>query len=303
MTRYYYDTEFLEGTQTETFLGIPKSTILICLYGLVAFTLFYINSHNSNNDLIVIVLGCVFLLWAEYLSWKDKKTKPKPTIDLISIGIVAEDGRELYLISKDFNLREAWDRYQIKTGYNHGDIRNHIGDKWEKKEYWIRENVLRPIFTYLLNKDVNKKYYDYTGKKGEFTYKNLKRLINMYGYTNAEIAEKVKEFVGHDLPEYQLKNNLPEFYGYYADYDHVALCWLFGKMIDLPEGFPMYTIDLKQMLDEKQTYVVIGRKPEDWDSHPNNILAHPDYPQNNNEHNALGDARFNKELHEFIQSL
>ena len=36
---------------------------------------------------------------------------PKPTIDLISIGIVCEDGREYYAISKDFNLKEAWNRY------------------------------------------------------------------------------------------------------------------------------------------------------------------------------------------------
>ena len=33
--------------------------------------------------------------------------KTKPTIDLISIGIVCEDGREYYAISKDFNLKEA----------------------------------------------------------------------------------------------------------------------------------------------------------------------------------------------------
>ena len=39
-------------------------------------------------------------------------------------------------------------------------------------------------------------------------------------------------------------------YGYYSAYDHVVFSWLFGKMIDLPEGFPMYTIDLKQTLDE-----------------------------------------------------
>jgi hypothetical protein len=34
------------------------------------------------------------------------------TIDLISIGIVAEDGN--YAISKDFNLKEAWNRFDWK---------------------------------------------------------------------------------------------------------------------------------------------------------------------------------------------
>ena len=45
-------------------------------------------------------------------SWFGINTKP--TIDLISIGIVAEDGREYYAISKDFNLKEAWNRYDEK---------------------------------------------------------------------------------------------------------------------------------------------------------------------------------------------
>jgi len=30
-----------------------------------------------------------------------------PTIDLISIGIISEDNRKYYSISKDFNLKEA----------------------------------------------------------------------------------------------------------------------------------------------------------------------------------------------------
>ena len=39
---------------------------------------------------------------------------PKPTIDLISIGIVCEDGREYYAISKEFDVKEAWNRWQPK---------------------------------------------------------------------------------------------------------------------------------------------------------------------------------------------
>ena len=43
--------------------------------------------------------------------WFGKTTKP--TIDLISVGIVCEDGREYYAISKDFNLKEAWNRCDV----------------------------------------------------------------------------------------------------------------------------------------------------------------------------------------------
>ena len=45
------------------------------------------------------------------------------TIDLISIGLVREDGKELYLINKDMNVRKAI------------------------KDVWVRENVMKGIFS------------------------------------------------------------------------------------------------------------------------------------------------------------
>ena len=55
-----------------------------------------------------------YFLDTEFLEGAQKKwfEQTKPTIDLISIGIVCEDGREYYAISKDFNLKEARNRFQ-----------------------------------------------------------------------------------------------------------------------------------------------------------------------------------------------
>jgi hypothetical protein len=251
--KYFYDTEFLEGTQTKRFLGIP--------YG-----------------------------------------KTKPTIDLISIGIVAEDGRELYLISKEFNLREAWERHDIKEV-----VPNHPKGSRTEKVYWIRENVLKPIWAELMAKEIgvetpkeaeNLLIFEWANLIDKIKYLEVKRLINKYGYTNAEIAQKVKEFVYNQTDEDKYYNELSvmpiELYGYYSAYDHVVLCWLFGKMIDLPKGFPMYTIDLQQMLDEKSA-------EHGWLK--NEIKRSQYYPKQTNEHNALSDAKFNKELYNFIKSL
>jgi len=44
------------------------------------------------------------------------------------------------------------------------------------------------------------------------------------------------------------KEDPVELWGYFADYDHVVMCWLFGRMVDLPEGMPMWTRDLKQLM-------------------------------------------------------
>ena len=184
------------------------------------------------------------------------------TIDLISIGIVAEDGREYYAISKDFNLKEAWNRYQVKEQTAFEKYHDFSG----RREYWIRDKVLKPIFQELLamyieeyKKTLNSKYFIGTIVNDEFSYNTFKFLLNRYGKTNKEIAEEIKTFCHSELHLAKRKGGLdftkqeatPEFYAYYADYDWVVFCWLFGRMIDLPEGFPMYCRDLKQMLDDK----------------------------------------------------
>jgi hypothetical protein len=261
---YYLDCEFLEGTQKEKF---P------------------ISLFRKNT---------------------------KPTIDLISIGLVSEDGREYYAISKDFNLNEAWNRFQVEE---QTPFEKHHGFSG-KKVYWLRENVLKPIFKELEKKyclEEFKKLSDYKRQFEivgflKFNYSNFKMLVKKYGKTNKQIAEEIKDFCLNSRNKFinndtELVKDLPEFYGYYADYDWVVFCWLFGKMIDLPTGFPMYTKDLKQILDEKAIkeldYTCWTTKEQ--------VLEHMktriSFPKQENAHNALDDARFNKKLHEFLKSI
>lgn len=136
------------------------------------------------------------------------------TIDLISIGVVSEDGRTYYAISNEFNAKKA--------------------------SQWVVDNVL------------------------------LKLNDNETRKSRLEIKNDLLEFIGNDKPE---------FWAYYADYDHVALCQLFGKMIDLPKGWPMYTRDLKQFLDS---------------------MGNPKIPKQENEHNALDDALWVKQTYDMI---
>lgn len=107
-------------------------------------------------------------------------------LDLISIGIVCDDGREFYAVSNEFNPDNA--------------------------SAWVRAYV----FPHL---------------KAWETWKS-----------RADIAKGILDFIGEDAPE---------FWAYYADYDWVALCWLFGSMIDLPKGWPMSCMDLKQSMVER----------------------------------------------------
>lgn len=56
---------------------------------------------------------------------------------------------------------------------------------------------------------------------------------------------KPRDRIARELVDFCGEN--PEFWAYYADYDWVALCQLYGRMIDLPKGWPMYCRDLKQL--------------------------------------------------------
>ena len=234
-----------------------------------------------------------YFIDTEFLEGPQNKTlfgisygKTKPTIDLISIGIVAEDGRKYYAISKDFNLKEAWNRFYLKhTGF--GD-RNNLPPI---KDYWIRNNVLKNLFNNHVanyNKEIN-------------TLKEFKNLVKHFGKTDKQIAEEVINFTHINIcypnvAKEQAYNNKkmfdvprPEFYGYFADYDWVAFCWLFGKMIDLPTSFQMYCIDLKQDQD------ILNKKLDFFNKYTNkesyNIQEHLKYPKQINEHNALADAQ------------
>lgn len=228
-----------------------------------------------------------------------KYGETKNTIDLISIGVVADDGREFYAVSQDFNLEEAWNRWQP---YPNPELAG-INKKW----YWLRENVLEAIFTDWQNMGSLNAMY-------EFSYKNFKSFLSCYGKTNKQIAEELEAFVkpvktralaaGVDAVIGNVDGPI-HLYGYYSSYDHVCLSWLYGKMINLPDGFPYYTRDLQQMLDEKwisELKSEAGRTAlmlqniTSWKEHPK-------YPKQTNEHNALSDSRWNKELHEFIKKL
>jgi hypothetical protein len=141
------------------------------------------------------------------------------TIDLISIGIVSEDGREWYAESNECDLSKA--------------------------SPWVKDNVIPHLI------------------HGYDAHVHMSRKA---------IANAVVSFVGTDKPE---------IWAYYAAYDWVALCQLFGTMMDLPKGWPMFVRDVKQLCVD---------------------VGNPRLPSKSDvEHNAISDARWTKQAWDFLQ--
>lgn len=177
------------------------------------------------------------------------------TIDLISIGIVSEDERTYYAINSECAFSKAND--------------------------WVLENVLRSI-----GLDRRGFYLNPSDPSTSANYKNSVAIAKTKNQIAFEVMAFVKELKGEETSlNYEELHQLlikpkPEFWGYYASYDWVVLCQLFGKMIDLPKSFPMYCRDIKQFCDD---------------------LGNPQLPkQTEGEHNALADAQWNKLAWEFL---
>lgn len=129
----------------------------------------------------------------------------------ISIGIVAEDDRELYLINRSYVE-------QLKVYPDAGEI------------YWHGNYVKRNDFVV---KNVDPFVVD--------------DVENQYFYT--EWPELLLDFFSNN-GKITSRNNV-ELWGYYGAYDHVVLAQVFGPMIKLPEPIPMYTMEIKQLPNAK----------------------------------------------------
>jgi 3'-5' exoribonuclease Rv2179c-like domain len=156
-------------------------------------------------------------------------------IQLISIGIVAEDGRELYLVNYAADLSNASE--------------------------WVKVNVLSKI-----------SHYDYESNSFLWMTMTHPDWNDIFNIRNAVLA-----FTGQ-YPTRSGTEEECEFWGYYADYDWVVFCWIFGTMMELPKGYPMFCHDIMQLIEDTgvDKAELLERIPQ------------------TDQHSALADAKWNK---------
>jgi hypothetical protein len=166
-----------------------------------------------------------------------------------------ENPNTITLISIGIVCEDGRSLYRICNEYRYKDASD-----------WVKENVIIPMYVQTVHGD-NRNMY------------SAESFHQYYGKSIRGIKDDIIEFVKGDEEI--------EFYGYFADYDWVVFCWIFGRMIDLPKGFPFYCRDLKQMMDERGF-------TKEW--------KQQNCPDPKGEHNALVDAKWNYELFKKLNS-
>ncbi len=150
------------------------------------------------------------------------------TIDLVSIGIVCQDGREYYAQSVEYN--------------------------YQKASSWVKENVLPHLHICpYVSADVSpagisglhrtdKTYHKHYGGKC-MPLMNEPERWQCPWRTLAQMRQDVQIFFN--------PSDGIELRGWCSGYDFVVLCQIFGGMMDLPAGWPHYIKDFQCLLDER----------------------------------------------------
>ncbi|MCW2915518.1 MAG: hypothetical protein JWN52_3586 [Actinomycetia bacterium] len=171
------------------------------------------------------------------------------TIDLISIGIVCEDGREYYAV----NSEAPWDRI--------------------KEHRWLMANVWPGLPLHGQKEGL----VSVGGGNHEV------RLTTPGVIDTSDSCVKPRWVIANEVRDFLLAApDVIDLWADYGAYDHVVLCQMYGSMMRLPKGFPMFTHDIQQEASR------LGLTDEDL---PQQADGH---------HNALADARHAKVVFDFL---
>lgn len=167
-----------------------------------------------------------------------------------------EDGKTIDFISIGIVCEDGREYYAVS---------NEFDTRRVAKNNWLMENVMSTI------------------EHDKFVVQDFQgaRLVRDIYVTDKN--SKPRDVIAYDIHRFLRGDPAPDLWAWYSAYDHVCLAQLWGKMIDLPDAVPMYTNDLKTLV---------------------NLAGNPRMPkQAEGLHNALEDARQNLRRYQFLKSI
>lgn len=175
----------------------------------------------------------------------------KPLV-LLSIGMIGENSLEYYA--------------QV------------LNASWDDASDWVKENVITKFTTCTFADVYEDRYAHVVSFISE--YKNG----HYWSCPTPGCPWRTRDQIRLDLLDFCPPSQSPTFWAYFADYDWVLFCQLFGIMIEMPRGYPHLCMDLKQY----QRHLDVKYLP----------------PQRGGgEHNALEDAKWNLEVWRYLDEV
>jgi hypothetical protein len=153
------------------------------------------------------------------------------------------------------------------TGEEYYAVSNEFDTRRVARNNWLMENVMNSID--------HEQFITYDGRG--FPAVRDVFVTDKAAKSRSQIAMDIAHFIGGD--------RTPEFWAWFSAYDHVCLAQLFGRMIDLPDKIPMYTNDIRTLVD------LAGVKPKELPRQPEG------------KHNALTDARMNVVRYNYLMEI
>ncbi len=151
---------------------------------------------------------------------------------------------------------------------------------WFDTEFIEDGRTIDPISIGMVREDGETYYAEFAeadlSKASLWVTRNVIKHLNGLTKPRHQIASEIVDFCGRD----------PEFWAYFADYDWVLLCQLYGRMIELPTTWPMFCMDVQQQWRLSPLYAE-GLDPP---------------PMGGTAHNAMHDAIWCKEFWEWLNA-
>jgi 3' exoribonuclease, RNase T-like len=185
------------------------------------------------------------------------------TIDLISIGMITESDDSFYAVN---DALLTW-----------RDTPDNINRKIVRQEGHF---VLDHVVPHLPLKE-------HPSGKGPMYHRAERVVLSTYTLDEENPEILPLRLIRPAVRDFVLSFEEPELWAWYGAYDHVALAQLVGgRMIDLPEGFPMWTNDIRTLA------LLAG--PQAREGAP---------AQRSQAHHALNDARHDMDLYDYYAPL
>ena len=208
-------------TQIQVLQALAKALAKPCMYvsfsGDIDDSVYYSEMVKAMpylkfpEDIQILSEGCAWLVFEDeasmYVAFQQTEFNQEvDPIQLISLALVAEDGREFYAISSEFDE--------------------------SKLDDWLKANVM-PILMGHVTQPASS-----PGETTRWIIHGREDTPPAPTMTLMEIRAGVEEFIG-------TKDGNPEFWAYYGDYDWYLFTRLWGFR-HMPKNFPFLCMDVKQ---------------------------------------------------------